>query len=193
MKSIAVFCGSRAGSSDLYKEGAKKLGQELAARNIQLIYGGSSVGMMGAIANAVLESGGKVIGVMPDFLDNKERSHRNLTDLIIVRSMHERKQKMSDLADGFVALPGGPGTLEEFFEIFTWAQLGLHQKPLGILNINHYFDPLVSIFNHMANEAFMDEKFRAMALVDSEPRGLLDQFQAYHPPKVEVYLKSNNT
>jgi uncharacterized protein (TIGR00730 family) len=193
MKSLAVFCGSRIGASRVYIEVAKKLGQELAKRQITLIYGGSSVGMMGAVANAVLESGGQVIGVMPEFLDDKERSHKNLTELIIVGSMHERKTKMSDLADGFMALPGGPGTLEEFFEIFTWAQLGLHQKPIGLLNIHHYFDLLISLFNQMANEQFMDEKFRSMALVDTEPQGLLDQFHSYTPPEVIVYLKENRT
>ena len=193
VKSLAVFCGSRIGASGVYIEVAKKLGQELAKRQITLIYGGSSVGMMGAVANAVLESGGQVIGVIPEFLDDKERSHKNLTELIIVDSMHERKTKMSDLADGFMALPGGPGTLEEFFEIFTWAQLGLHQKPIGLLNINHYFDLLISLFNQMANEQFMDEKFRSMALVDTEPQGLLDQFHSYTPPEVKVYLKKNRT
>jgi uncharacterized protein (TIGR00730 family) len=193
MKSLAVFCGSRIGASRVYIEVAKKLGQELAKRQITLIYGGSSVGMMGAVANAVLESGGQVIGVIPEFLDDKERSHKNLTELIIVGSMHERKTKMSDLADGFMALPGGPGTLEEFFEIFTWAQLGLHQKPIGLLNIHHYFDLLISLFNQMANEQFMDEKFRSMALVDTEPQGLLDQFHSYTPPEVIVYLKENRT
>lgn len=193
VKNLAVFCGSRIGASDDYIEGAKKLGQELAKRQIRLIYGGSSMGMMGAVANAVLESGGQVIGVMPEFLDDKERSHKNLTELIIVGSMHERKTKMSDLADGFMALPGGPGTLEEFFEIFTWAQLGLHQKPIGFLNINHYFDLLISLFNQMANEKFMDEKFRSMALFDTEPQGLLDQFHSYTPPEVKVYLKKNRT
>jgi uncharacterized protein (TIGR00730 family) len=193
MKSLAVFCGSRIGASGVYIEVAKKLGQELAKRQITLIYGGSSVGMMGAVANAVLESGGQVIGVIPEFLDDKERSHKNLTELIIVGSMHERKTKMSDLADGFMALPGGPGTLEEFFEIFTWAQLGLHQKPIGLLNIHHYFDLLISLFNQMANEQFMDEKFRSMALVDTEPQGLLDQFHSYTPPEVIVYLKENRT
>jgi uncharacterized protein (TIGR00730 family) len=193
VKSLAVFCGSRVGASDVYIEGAKKLGQELAKRQIQLVYGGSSVGIMGAVANAVLESGGQVIGVMPEFLDDKERSHKHLTNLIIVGSMHERKTKMSDLADGFIALPGGPGTLEEFFEIFTWAQLGLHQKPIGLLNIHHYFDLLISLFDQMADEQFMDEKFRSMALVDTEPQGLLDQFHSYMPPEVKVYLKKNRT
>lgn len=149
--------------------------------------------MMGAVANAVLEAGGQVIGVMPEFLDNKERSHKHLTELIIVGSMHERKAKMADLADGFMALPGGPGTMEEFFEIFTWAQLGLHQKPIGFLNIHHYFDPLITLFNQMADEKFMDEKFRTMALVDTDPRGLLQQFYSYQPPEVKQYLKESNT
>ena len=180
MKSLAVFCGSRTGASDIYIEEAKKFGKELAKRKITLIYGGSSVGMMGAVANSIIEAGGNVIGVMPKFLDQKERSHKNLSELIIVDSMHERKAKMNDLADGFIALPGGPGTLEEFFEIFTWAQLGLHQKPLGLLNINHYFDPLVDLFNHMTNERFMEEKHRSMALVDVDAKGLLDQFIRFY-------------
>jgi uncharacterized protein (TIGR00730 family) len=176
MKCLAVFCGSRNGASDVYLEGARALGKELAKRKIALVYGGSSLGMMGAVADSVLEAGGIVIGVMPKFLDTTERSHTKLTQQIIVDSMHERKAKMAELADGFIALPGGPGTLEEFFEAFTWAQIGLHQKPLGILNIHHYYDPLVTLFNHMADEAFMDEKFRKMSIVDSEPAGLLDRF-----------------
>lgn len=138
MKRLAIFCGSSNGASDVYIEGAKKLGKELAKRNITLVYGGASVGVMGAVANAVLEEGGYVIGVMPSFLEKREISHQNLSELIVVDSMHERKAKMADLADGFIALPGGPGTLEEFFEVFTWAQLGLHRKPCGLLNINHY-------------------------------------------------------
>ncbi|WP_338469719.1 TIGR00730 family Rossman fold protein [Niallia sp. XMNu-256] len=193
MKSIVVFCGSREGASSVYIEEAKRLGQELASRKIQLVYGGSSVGMMGAVANAVLDAGGHVIGVMPEFLDDKERSHENLTELIIVGSMHERKAKMAELGDGFMALPGGPGTLEEFFEIFTWAQLGLHKKPIGFLNINHYFNPLITLFNQMADEKFMDEKFRTMALVDTEPEGLLNQFSSYQPPKVKQYLEEDKT
>ncbi len=193
MKSLAVFCGSRNGASDVYVEGAKKLGRELANRKITLVYGGSSVGMMGAVADSVLESGGQVIGVMPSFLDHKERSHKNLSELIIVDSMHERKAKMSDLAEGFMALPGGPGTLEEFFEIFTWAQLGLHQKPLGLLNINHYFDPLVVLFNHITDEQFMDEKYRSFALVDDDANGLLDQFIQFEPPTVKTYMTEKQT
>jgi len=193
LKSLAVFCGSRNGASDVYIEGAKKLGIELAKRKITLVYGGSSVGIMGAVADSVLEAGGKVIGVMPGFLDNKERSHKNLSELIIVDSMHERKAKMSELADGFMALPGGPGTLEEFFEIFTWAQLGLHQKPLGLLNINHYYDPLVVLFNHMTNEQFMDEKYRSFALIDIDLNSLLDQFINFQPPTVKKYMTADQT
>lgn len=193
MKSLAVFCGSKKGASDVYIKGAEQLGKELAKRKITLVYGGSSEGIMGATADSVLEAGGNVIGVMPHFLDTKERSHQNLTELIVVGSMHERKAKMADLADGFIALPGGPGTMEEFFEIFTWAQLGLHQKPIGFLNINHYYDPLVALFNHMADEQFMDEKFRLMALADAEPKSLLDKFSAYQPPIVETYLTEDRT
>lgn len=188
MKKIAVFCGSSNGASGVYVDGAKKLGKELAKRNIALVYGGASVGIMGAVADSVLEEGGYVIGVMPSFLEKREISHKNLSELIIVDSMHERKAKMADLADGFIALPGGPGTLEEFFEVFTWAQLGLHDKPCGLLNIHHYYDPLISLFNHMSDEQFLQEKFRSMALVDNDPKGLLDQFHTYEPPTVKTFI-----
>ncbi|MEW9503070.1 TIGR00730 family Rossman fold protein [Jeotgalibacillus marinus] len=187
MKKLAVFCGSSNGASDVYLEGAKKLGKELVKRDIALVYGGASVGIMGAVANSVLENGGQVIGIMPSFLEKRELFHKNLTELIIVDSMHERKAKMAELVDGFIALPGGPGTLEEFFEIFTWAQLGLHQKPCGLLNINHYYDPLIELFNHMSKEQFLHEKYRSMALVDTEPNGLLDQFNTYESPTVKTY------
>jgi uncharacterized protein (TIGR00730 family) len=188
MKRIAVFCGSSNGASNLYIQGAKDLGKELAKRNISLVYGGASVGVMGAVADAVLEAGGHVIGVMPTFLEEREISHKNLSELIVVESMHERKAKMAELVDGFITLPGGPGTLEEFFEIFTWAQLGLHQKPCGLLNINDYYTPLISLFNHMTEEQFLQEKYRSMALVDTEPQGLLDQFNTYQPPSVKTYI-----
>lgn len=188
MEKLAVFCGSSNGASDVYIEGAKKLGKELAKRNIVLVYGGASVGVMGAVADSVLEEGGYVIGVMPSFLKNREISHKNLSELIIVDSMHERKAKMAELADGFIALPGGPGTLEEFFEIFTWAQLGLHNKPCGLLNINHYYDPLIALFNHMSEEQFLHEKYRNMALIDSEPKGILDKFNIYEAPTIKTYL-----
>ncbi|MFF3102176.1 LOG family protein [Viridibacillus arvi] len=193
MKTLGVFCGSSNGASDIYVEVAKKLGKELAKRDITLVYGGASVGVMGAVADAVLEAGGKVIGVMPSFLEKREISHKNLTELIVVDSMHDRKEKMAELADGFMALPGGPGTLEEFFEIFTWAQLGLHQKPCGLLNINHYYDPLIALFNHMSDEQFLHEKYRTMALVDIEPSRLLDQFSSYEAPTVKSYITEKQT
>ncbi len=157
------------------------------------MYGGASVGLMGAVANTVLENGGQVIGVIPEVLEDREIAHPNLTEIFVVQSMHERKSKMADLADGFIALPGGPGTLEEFMEIFTWAQLGLHQKPCGLFNINHYYDPLVSLFNHMADQQFLDEKYRSMALVDSSPESLIEKFHTYQPPAVKTYIKSNQT
>ncbi|WP_336823383.1 TIGR00730 family Rossman fold protein [Sporosarcina sp. USHLN248] len=189
MKSIAVFCGSSAGASNVYMENAKEFGRELAKRNITLVYGGASVGVMGAVADTVLHEGGQVIGIMPSFLEQREISHKRLSKLIVVDSMHERKAKMAELSEGFVALPGGPGTLEEFFEIFTWAQLGLHQKPCGLLNSNHYFDPLIELFNHMTKEQFLHEKYRSMAIVDVEPSRLLDRFDSYEPPTIKTYIK----
>ncbi|WP_017473609.1 TIGR00730 family Rossman fold protein [Amphibacillus jilinensis] len=189
MKSIAVFCGSSNGASKVYIDEAKKLGKALAKHNIALVYGGASVGMMGAVADAVLDEGGQVIGVMPRFLEEREIAHKRLSKLIIANSMHERKAKMAELADGFIALPGGPGTLEEFFEIFTWAQLGLHQKPCGLLNINNYFNPLIELFNHMTKEQFLAEKYRSMAIVDNEPNQLLEKFNAFEAPTLKTYSK----
>ncbi|WP_341280806.1 TIGR00730 family Rossman fold protein [Paenibacillus sp. FSL H8-0537] len=193
MKSIAVFCGSSEGASSIYKENALKLGQELAKQQVTLIYGGANVGLMGIVADAVLEHGGSVIGVLPQFLQNREIAHTGLTELIMVDSMHERKAKMAELADGFIALPGGPGTLEEYFEIFTWGQLGLHQKPCGLLNINQYFDPLVSMFDTMERDHFMQSKYRAMVITDNTPEGILKQFSIYKAPSVKTYLTEPRT
>ncbi|GAA0615392.1 TIGR00730 family Rossman fold protein [Virgibacillus siamensis] len=193
MKHLAVFCGSSNGLSEAYRDGAVQLGQELAKQHITLVYGGSSIGIMGAVANTVLENGGNVIGIIPKMLEAKEISHPNLTELIVVDSMHERKAKMAELADGFMALPGGTGTLEEFIEVFTWAQLGMHQKPCGLLNINHYYDPLISLIHHMADQAFLQEQFREMALVDNRPDVLLDKFNSYEPPAVRTYINRKQT
>lgn len=193
MKSIAVFCGSSEGSSTIYKECAIQLGQELAKKQITLVYGGANVGLMGIVADAVLKHGGSVIGVLPKFLQNREIAHTGLTELIMVDSMHERKAKMADLADGFIALPGGPGTLEEYFEIFTWGQLGLHHKPCGLLNINRYFDPLVSMFNTMERDHFLQSKYRAMVITDDTPEGILKQFSNYEAPSVKTYLTEQRT
>lgn len=193
MKSIAIFCGSSDGASPVYKESAGALGRELAERNMTLVYGGASVGLMGVVADAVLAQGGKVIGVLPRFLQSREIAHKGLTELIVVDSMHERKARMAELADGFIALPGGPGTLEEYFEIFTWGQLGLHEKPCGLLNIQHYYDPLIALFDQMAREKFMQEKYRSMVITDTTPQGILKQFSAYSPPSVKTYLNENRT
>ncbi|WP_042201723.1 TIGR00730 family Rossman fold protein [Paenibacillus camerounensis] len=193
MKSIAVFCGSSEGAQSIYKESAAKLGHELAKRHITLIYGGANVGLMGIVADAVLEHGGSVIGVLPQFLQNREIAHMGLTELIMVESMHERKAKMAELADGFIALPGGPGTLEEYFEIFTWGQLGLHQKPCGLLNINQYFDPLIAMFDTMERERFMQPKYRSMVINDVTSEGILNQFTNYKAPSVKSYLTEKRT
>lgn len=189
MKRIAVFCGSSNGVTDVYREGAVQLGKELAKRNITLVYGGASVGIMGTLADTVLNEGGQVIGVIPRLLEEREISHQSLTKLYTVESMHERKAKMADLADGFITLPGGPGTMEEFFEIFTWAQIGLHQKPCGVLNINNYYQPLVSLFDQMLDQGFLHEKNRSIAILDSNPASLIDQFQMYKPTSLKTYKK----
>lgn len=193
MKKIAVFCGSSEGTNIEYKEAAKRLGEELARLNIGLVYGGASVGIMGAVADAVLTNGGHVTGIMPRFLDEREISHRGLTELIVVESMHERKAKMAELADGFIMLPGGPGTLEEFFEIFTWAQLGLHQKPCGFLNVNQYFNPLLTLFDHMVKEGFLQDKYRGMAISSADVGELLQMFHTYEPPAIKTYITQQQT
>ncbi|TBL81010.1 TIGR00730 family Rossman fold protein [Paenibacillus thalictri] len=193
MKRIAVFCGSSEGASPIYKEHAKALGQALAERRMALVYGGSNVGLMGAVADAALEAGGEVIGVLPYFLQNREIAHQGLTELIIVDSMHERKAKMAELADAFIALPGGPGTMEEYFEIFTWGQLGLHHKPIGLLNVNHYYDPLVSMFETMEREQFMQPRYRSMVITDTTAAGILEQFANYQSPAVKTYLTAERT
>ncbi|API91577.1 cytokinin riboside 5'-monophosphate phosphoribohydrolase [Virgibacillus pantothenticus] len=193
MNKLAVFCGSRPGASTTYVEEATKLGEELAKQNITLVYGGASVGIMGAVADAVLNEGGEVIGVIPEFLKNKEVYHKGLTELIIVDSMHERKMTMANLADGFIALPGGPGTLEEYFEVFTWAQLGLHRKPCGLLNIQHYYDPLLSLFQHMTEQQFMEQKHFDVVLSDTEAKALIEKFRIYEPPAIKTFLKEKQT
>ncbi|EGK07196.1 decarboxylase [Desmospora sp. 8437] len=188
MKNICVFCGSNPGSSPVYMEGAKQLGISLAEAGITLVYGGARVGLMGAVADTVLAHGGKVIGVIPKSLVDREIAHTGLTDLHIVSSMHERKALMSELADGFIALPGGSGTLEEFFEVFTWAQLGHHQKPCGLLNLNGYYTPLLQFIDHTIGEGFMKEDYRAMILSDSEPKPLLQRFEQYQAPEIVKWV-----
>lgn len=188
MKSICVFCGSSMGVRPVYKEAAQTLGKTLASQNFRLVYGGGNVGLMGVVADAALLAGGEVIGVIPEFLVAKEIAHNELTVLHVVGSMHERKTKMADLADAFIALPGGYGTLEEFCEILTWAQLGLHQKPCGLLNVERYFDPLLRLFDHAVKEEFLKSALRSLVLEGSDAQSLLDLFATYQPPIVDKWI-----
>lgn len=186
MKRICVFCGSSRGLSDQYINAAKELGLALVKRNIGLVYGGASVGLMGEIANTVMEAKGEVIGVIPKALVEREVACKKLPDLRVVGSMHERKALMVELSDGFIALPGGLGTLEELFEVLTWAQLGIHEKPCGILNINGYFDHLVEFLNHTESQKFIEKEHRSMILIDNEPAELIKKFTSYEPPKIDI-------
>lgn len=193
MNRLAVFCGSKDGAHPVFREAAGTLGQALAARGIGLVYGGSRVGTMGAVADATLAAQGQAIGVLPHFLQEKELAHPGLTELHLVHSMHERKAKMSELADGFIILPGGPGTMEEFFEVFTWAQLGLHEKPCGVLNIDGYYDPLIALFDTMERQGFLIPEHRAMLIVESDPNRLLERFATYEAPRVKTYMDRSQT
>jgi hypothetical protein len=188
MKRVCVFAGSNLGARDEYSAVAQELGRALAQRELGLIYGGARVGLMGVVADAVLEASGHVTGIIPEALVSKEVAHAGLSDLRVVRSMHERKAMMADLADGFIALPGGWGTLEEFFEVLTWAQLGLHQKPCGLLNVEGYFDRLLSFMGHAIDEGFLRREYGAMVPVSSSPSALLDLMAAYRAPVVEKWI-----
>lgn len=185
---ICVFCGSNSGSGKGYAEAARELGALFAREGIALVYGGGSVGLMGELADAVLSAGGEVIGVIPHALWAREVGHRGLTDIRIVDTMHERKAMMADLADAFIALPGGLGTLEEIFEVWTWAQLGEHGKPCGLLNVNGYYDPLLAFLDHIVAQKFLSAKHRDMVLVEREPRPLLDRLSDYRSPDVPKWL-----
>lgn len=188
MKRVCVFCGSNSGSRAAYLKATQALGQALARRGIGLVYGGGRVGLMGALADAVLVKGGEVIGVIPKAMVVKELAHRGLADLRVVGSMHERKALMADLADAFVALPGGYGTLEEFCEVLTWSQLGLHRKPCGLLNIAGFYDPLLALFDHASTEQFVRPVHRSMVLVEQDPDCLLDLLANYQPPVLEKWI-----
>jgi uncharacterized protein (TIGR00730 family) len=178
MKRIAVFCGSSSGKDPIYALHATQLGRTLAERNIGLVYGGALVGLMGLVADAALETGGEVTGVIPEFLGSKEIAHEGLSKLIVVGTMHERKQRMYELSDGFIALPGGFGTMDELLEMCTWSQLGLHQKPIGLLNTNGYYDHLIRLTEHMVKEGFLKDVNRKMILVSGEIKDLLERMEA---------------
>ncbi len=187
---LCVFCGSNAGSDSSYLEAARELGEALARERIGLVYGGASVGLMGAVADAVMAGGGEVIGVMPQSLVDKEIAHKNLPDLRIVGSMHERKALMAELADGFVALPGGLGTFEELFEVWTWAQLGYHRKPCSLLNVSGFYDKLTGFLDDVVERGFVKPVHRSMLIVEQEPDALIRAVRAYEPPVVTKWIKA---
>ncbi len=193
MDRLCVFCGSSSGKGDTYEAAARRLGETLAGSGIAIVYGGASVGLMGTWADAALGVGGEMIGVIPKSLQEREISHGGLTDLRVVGSMHERKALMSELSDGFIAMPGGAGTLEEFFEVWTWAQLGEHTKLCGLLNVEGYYDPMLSFLDHVATQGFLSEKHRAMILVENEPARLMEALSNYSPPDTPKWLGPADT
>jgi len=188
LRRISVFCGSRDGSSPRYAEAARALGSAFIARDIGLVYGGGGVGMMGTISETVKSGGGETIGIIPKALLAREVGREDLPELRIVRSMHERKAMMVELSDGFIALPGGFGTFEEFCEIVTWAQLGLHSKPVGLLNVESYFDPLIEQFDRAVREDFAFAENRELILHETNPDRLLDLMERYQSPDVEQWI-----
>ncbi|MSQ79944.1 MAG: TIGR00730 family Rossman fold protein [Flavobacteriaceae bacterium] len=181
MNSICIYCGSNVGKNPLYAEAAKEMGVLLAQKNIALVYGGGQVGLMGVVADAVLNSGGKVTGVIPQFLEEREVHHKHLTEQICVETMHERKQIMADLSDAFVALPGGLGTLDELFEIMTWHQLHLHRKPIGLLNVDGYFDALLTQIDRMVSDGFLHPANRDILVVETDAELILSSLSGYKP------------
>ncbi|MCV6588975.1 MAG: TIGR00730 family Rossman fold protein [Marinobacterium sp.] len=182
MKHIAVYCGSSMGTEPAYRDAAISMAQTLAQAGIGLVYGGGKTGLMGTVADAALAAGGEVTGIIPGALESKEIAHPGLTTLEVVDDMHSRKKRMSDLSDGFIAMPGGTGTMEEIFEVWTWGQLGYHNKPCAFLNINGYYDTLLDFIDRMVNDGFMRPEFREMLTVSDQPEIILDAFQQYRPP-----------
>lgn len=190
LKSVCVYCGSNAGSRPDYLAAARLTGETIARAGLVLVYGGARVGLMGAVADAALAAGGEVHGIIPQSLVDKELAHPGLSRSEIVGSMHERKTRMAELSDGFIAMPGGAGTLEELFEIWTWAQLGFHRKPCGILNVAGYYDDLVSFLDHTVTEGFMRQGHRDIIAVESDPAALLERLRAYEPQETVKWIKA---
>ncbi|MDR1203557.1 MAG: TIGR00730 family Rossman fold protein [Tannerellaceae bacterium] len=188
MRRIAVFCGSSLGANEVYCEQAYLLGETVARLGIGLVYGGGNVGLMKYVADGAIRRGGEVIGVIPGFLNKKEIAHTGLTELIVVETMHERKAKMNELADGVIALPGGYGTMEEFFEMITWGQLHLHQKPVAILNTNGFYNPLIKQVEVMATEGFLKESYRKILIIDDTIPCLLEKMNQYKPPVFDKWI-----
>ncbi|MFO1282506.1 MAG: TIGR00730 family Rossman fold protein [Burkholderiales bacterium] len=190
---VCVYCGANPGRDPAYAEAARAMGRTLARRGIGVVTGGGRVGLMGVVADAVLDAGGTVTGVIPEALMKKELAHGGLTELVVTPSMHERKARMAELADGFVALPGGLGTYEELFEIWTWAQLGWHAKPCGLLNANGFYDRLVAFVDHATAEGFLRAEHRTMLVVDTDPERLVDRFADYVAPSVAKWIGRDQT
>ena len=188
MQSICVFCGSNIGANPAYAEAARDLGRRIAGRGLRLVYGGAKVGLMGALADAALAAGGQVTGIMPIALVEKEIAHAGLTEFHTVGSMHERKAMMADRSDAFLGLPGGAGTLEEVFEVWTWGQLGHHRKPVGLLNVAGFYDGLAAFLDHQVHERFVREEHRRMLTIEADPEMILDGFASYEPPQVAKWI-----
>ena len=193
IRSVCVFCGSSLGSNEAYAEGARAMGREIARRGMTLVYGGGSVGLMGVVADAALEAGGAVHGVIPASLEAKEVGHRGLTSKDVVSTMHERKARMAELSDAFIAMPGGIGTYEEIFEIWTWAQLGIHHKPLGFYDVDGFYAELLHFLDKAAAHGFVREQHRHMALMDTLPGALLDKLAAYVPTATAKWLEQGQS
>jgi uncharacterized protein (TIGR00730 family) len=185
---LCVFCGSSKGARENYLHAAQALGQELVQRGIELVYGGGNIGLMGAVANAVLNGGGRVTGVITEHLTTFEIGHIDIHDLRVVQTMHERKAMMAELADGFIAMPGGIGTYEEFFEVLTWGQLGLHSKPCALLNVDGFYDPLLNLMNHAVEERFVRAAHRDAIIVEREPAALLDRMAKHRAPQINKWI-----
>lgn len=188
MKSICVFCGSVMGKNPIYKQTAHELGLFLVKNQLRLVYGGGKVGLMGVLADAVMQNGGKVVGVIPQFLIELEVAHSRLSEQIMVKTMHERKKRMTDMADGFIVLAGGIGTMDEFFEILTWAQLGLHKKPVALLNVNGFFDKLLDYLDFAIAEGFVKTQCRQILLVDDKIESLFEKIESYQTTKTKQWL-----
>jgi len=188
MNRICIFCGSSTGTRSIYADAARAMGQALLRRRIGLVYGGGNVGLMGTVADVVMQGGGEVIGVIPEALVTRELAHGDITQLIIVHSMHERKAKMAELSDAFIAMPGGYGTFEEFCEIITWAQLGLHLKPCALLNVDGYYDALLMLFDRAVEEGFLRPTNRRLVIEETDPYRLLEALASYTPPATEKWI-----
>lgn len=192
LKRICVFCGSSSGTREIYAQTARETGRLLAERGIELVYGGGKVGLMGSVADACLGAGGRVIGVIPQLLKDKEVAHNSLSELIVVQTMHERKALMADLADAFLALPGGYGTWDELCEVLTWSQIGIQRKVSAVLNVSGYYDPLLAMADRAVSEGFMKDIHRELLLTDTEPARLLDRMASYSLPLVDKWMDREN-